>query len=350
MKRLQHSLWQFTLVLNFVFGTRESAAQDAREEVPGVDARTPRARAESLFIEGRAWVVRAEEATAAGDAAKAQEYYRTAAERLADSYKLDPATGTLLNLALCHEKLGQLAEAYREFQTALLEARKAGRNERIQFAKDHLDYIEPRLARLTLVVPAGQLPAGYVLRRSGVEIPPQQFNVAVPIDPGRYEIVASAPGYVSFRADAEIAASQPRIVLIPALQPVQVSSATPNQTGTKDVVTTERPLTTPIYIAGGATLALGAATVVTGIIALQRRDEYNEANRSSRSVQDKEDARSTAQSAALVSTLLGVGTAVGAGITVYLYATRPTQARSAQVHVTPMLGPGVASLTLSGAF
>src|SRR5947207_15862051 len=61
--------------------------------------------AEALFREGR-------------DAVKMGEY-EIACPKFEESQRLDPANGTLLNLALCEEGWGHLADARRHFRQVL---------------------------------------------------------------------------------------------------------------------------------------------------------------------------------------------------------------------------------------
>src|ERR1700744_6120074 len=68
------------------------------------------------------------------------------------SYKLDgTATGTLLNLALCHEQLGKNASAWSEFREVAGES--AGRRQdRVDIAKEHAAKLEPLLAHVKFSV------------------------------------------------------------------------------------------------------------------------------------------------------------------------------------------------------
>src|SRR5687767_4595561 len=52
--------------------------------------------------------------------------YAAACPRFEASYKLDPALGTLLNLATCHERLGALASAWGRYREVVAVAKKAG--------------------------------------------------------------------------------------------------------------------------------------------------------------------------------------------------------------------------------
>src|SRR6478735_2027984 len=102
-------------------------AQPASAEPAAAD----RVLAAALFRDGKALMDRGELAEAC--------------TKLAESQRLDPGGGTILNLALCHEKQQRLATAWAEFIEALGLAKRDGRAARVQFAQEHIEALEPRL-------------------------------------------------------------------------------------------------------------------------------------------------------------------------------------------------------------
>lgn len=193
----------------FVAATVGSGA--ARADVPGPAAPIPSASsaaqetaiAAALFEEGRRLM----------EAARFAE----ACARFAESQRLDPGGGTLLNLALCREREGKLATAHATYADALASARRDRREDRIEVCKQKLDELATRLPRLRIVVPrdtADGTPS-LVVRVNDAILPPIAWGSEVPVDPGVVTIVAEAPGRVPAVA---------RIVLAEAAEATQVIS------------------------------------------------------------------------------------------------------------------------------
>jgi hypothetical protein len=104
-----------------------------------------------------------------------------------------------------------------------------------------------------------------------------------------------------------------------------------------------------VYLAGGITLALAAGAGVTGVAYLQKKSDLQEMIDSGRGSQDEQqDRNDSAKRYGYVNLGLWVATAVGAGVTTYLYVTRPTQ--QSALRFTPYVGPQVAGLGVSGGF
>src|SRR5436189_4245413 len=78
--------------------------------------------AEALFQEGRQLL----------EAGQVDE----ACLRLAESYWQEPASGTLLNLARCHQAQGKIATAWAEYAAAARLSRAQGREDRARAAEE----------------------------------------------------------------------------------------------------------------------------------------------------------------------------------------------------------------------
>lgn len=141
--------------------------------------------------------------------------YAEACPRLEESQRLDPGGGTLLNLAICHEKLGRLATAHAEYAAALSQAIAAGRADRQRTARDALAALAPRLARLEVVVddPTPDL----VVTVDGVALPRAAWGIATPFDPGRHVVRAQASGRRSHEVEVTLTEAQSSVLRIPAL-------------------------------------------------------------------------------------------------------------------------------------
>jgi hypothetical protein len=149
--------------------------------VPAVADPTPQEAilAQTLFDEARALV--------------ANGSYADACPKFAESYRLDPGGGTLLNLGMCHESEGKFASAYAELSEALSQAIRDKRSDREKTARDHLAVVTPKLSRLRVKVAAGE-PADLQVKVDGIVLARAAWGVAVPMDPGAHAVVATAEG------------------------------------------------------------------------------------------------------------------------------------------------------------
>ena len=193
--------------------------------------------------------------------------YSEACAKLAESYRLDAASGTLLNLAVCHESEGRIASAWGEFRQALSDARKANRADREELAKEHIAKLEPDLPFLTIVVPDLVKVKDLEILRNGVALGSGGWGTELPIDPGKVEIVARAPGFLPKTKTITIQKKQHVSTTIDKLDPAPVvatvAMSEPGWSG-------KRKTGAGLFIAG--LVGVGVGTYF-GISALSSRDK-----------------------------------------------------------------------------
>jgi hypothetical protein len=288
----------------------------------------------------------------------AEGKYDEACPKFAESHRLEPATGTLLNLAACHEARGKLATAWIQFSDAFAASRRDRREDRMKFAQERMAALEPKLSRLTLVVSPEADAPGLELTLDGALVGEAVRGVPTLIDPGRHVVEAKAPGKKSWREEVEIGASADnRTVSVPKLEPLAVSPApfapppqtlspAPAPAPPRDDI--ERPVPVSVYVAGGITLALGVASGVTGAVYLDRKASYDRARRN-----DPSTARAdhdSVETIGIVNLGLWIATAAGAGVTGYLYLSRAERPASPIARVVPWLSREGGGFVTAGEF
>jgi hypothetical protein len=165
---------------------------------------TSHAAAEALFTEGRALL----------DAG----HYAEACVKLAESQRLDPSAGTLLNLGECFEKNGQTASAWATFKDAERASVDRHRPDWEKTAQRRAATLEGRLSRVTVVVPAPARVDGLVIEIGELRVEPALYDTPIPLDPGPHVVHARAPGRVPWGSEISIASeSDRRSITVPVL-------------------------------------------------------------------------------------------------------------------------------------
>ena len=139
-----------------------------------------------------------------GRAAMLEGRFDAACPKIAESQRLEPHVGTLLNLAACHERQGKVAGAWVEYQKALTAARADGQPERARLAQQRIDVLEPRVPWLTIVPPLGTNANELVVTLDGAIVQPVAWGKEMPVDPGPHVVGARKPGSPSFEETLEL--------------------------------------------------------------------------------------------------------------------------------------------------
>ena len=213
-----------------------------------------RALAETLFFAGRGLM----------EAGR----FHDACMKLAESYRLDPASGTLLNLAVCHEKDGHIASAWGEFREALADAKRDNRQERIDLANERIAAIEPDLPYLTIEVPPAARVKGLEVLRNGVPLHVAAWSTELPVDPGEVEIIARAPEYRPKTITVVVQKRGHETLTLPALERALVAPPPPE-------FWTARRKTGALL--GGAGVVIAGAGAFFGVAAIDNRSKSDNA-------------------------------------------------------------------------
>jgi hypothetical protein len=292
--------------------------------------------AERLFSEGL-------KLAQGGDCARARD-------KFTESYAVDPAPGTLINWALCEEKLGRSATALELLRLAdhTLPANHAKRAGMVK----HMDALAKRAPLLRLRV-ASPLPAGTTATMDGALLDTNAFARGVLGDPGNRIIELRAPGREDRRYEVTLAEGTTLEVTVEP-GPPRTNSASKGgadgQNAGADATPMSASRTLGWGLAGGGVAVLGAG-VVTGLLAMNKQTIVErDCVAAENWCRTDEGVRASAAG----STLAAVSTASfilgGASLAVggYLLLTKKDAPATARVAATA--GPAMVGLRLAGEF
>jgi tetratricopeptide (TPR) repeat protein len=291
-------------------------------------AQTNEAVAESLFRDGKR-LFQADD-------------FEHACPKLAQSYQIDPAGGTVLLLAICYEKQGRFASSWARYNDALASARRDQRDDRERRAREGLASVEPKLSYLVLKLdPATQAIAGVKLAIDGADLP-IIADAKLPIDPGPHTLAVHAPNYETWQSDITITGpSTTQNVAVPPLQakpaapPVSAAPAPASAPVNSPLLDANPPsreraenknMRLVAYVMGGAGLAAVAVGSYFGVRAITLKNDANAICSAKQclpsqaaAVPKSEDAVSSAH---LADAFIGIGSAVTISAAVLWYAYR----------------------------
>lgn len=137
--------------------------------------------AERLYKEGKALLLNRE--------------YEKACEKLAESKRLAADGKVTLALAACREGEGKLAAAHQAYRESLDFARRDGRKDRADYATAKLAELEPKLARLRLVLSPEAARQGVSVFLDDAAVDAAAIGVAFAVDAGPHRLSTRAPGH-----------------------------------------------------------------------------------------------------------------------------------------------------------
>jgi tetratricopeptide (TPR) repeat protein len=313
--------------------------------------------------------------------------YASALSNFQEAFRVRPHPLVNVNIANCYDKLGKPLQAIFHFQRFLeSDAGTAAQRDEVKTAVERL---KQQIGKVNLrITPDGalaildageqrkapildpvQLEAGkhtLEVRLEGYKTVQRNLTVKggatleinIALEPDKAAVPAAAPVagpslVVTPAATPEPVAAEPAAAEPVEPEPAPVEAAAPEWTpaAREEVPPVSEPKPAPkaassgmparVWIAGGVTLTLAAAGMITGLLALSANSDFEEA-RSARfaematgaqrlaSYDDARDAASRANALALTTDILLVGALVGAVTTVYFIADARAEQRRAR--------------------
>jgi hypothetical protein len=284
-----------------------------------------------------------------------QKNYEDGCKKLAESNRLDPGAGVQFHLANCYEKQGKTASAWQLFLQVASLSRADKQPAREKVARDRAAELEPKLMRITIQVPEGSRIPGLVVKRDESVAAEAVWGSAVPVDPGKHTVQASAPGKKSWDQQVDLAnPGQTVSVTVPVLEDDKTAGAAPSDTADAGATKPQDPAPEAASpprsrrrTAGLVVGIIGAVGVGAGAtIALSAKQTYDDAANDCNSdnvcnADGYDDRKNAFRQANLATVVTGLGAA--ALITgVVLFVTAP---KSAPAPSTALVaGPGTLML------
>jgi hypothetical protein len=289
---------------------------------PPSRAQAPNAQvAESLFQEGVSLI----------EAGRTRE----ACEKFSASYRLDPANGTLQNVASCHEKEGKTATAWSEWLELAGKAARAGQKDRERLARTRATELSKDLARLELKLPPAANVAEIVVDTQ--PILRDAWTTSLPLDPGAHVVVFKAPGKRSTTANIVMTPGKTFALEVPVLADEGGASTTttepppaaPSPPAEKEPSDTRRMTG---LVVGGVGVAAVVAGAAFGVRAIALKNDANCVDTLCETAGDAAT-RDDAKSSATISTIGFAAGLVALGVGAFLLLTSDPPRRGASARI-----------------
>jgi len=238
------------LLCSLLAASRTSSAQPTAGKL---------AIAETLFREGRQLM--------------AQGRFHDACPKLAESQRIDPQIGTLINLAACHDGEGKTASSWAEYNDAAAQAVRAGRPDHEVVARRKGAEVQARLSRVVMI--AARPIDGLVVTFDGARLGNGVLGTPLPIDPGLHAIRAEAAGRAAWSSTLDVRPGPAtQTVTLPDLAPATPDDAS-DSAGSPSLADpiASPPRVNPLaWVSGGLALTnLGIGTYF-GLLAFSKND------------------------------------------------------------------------------
>ena len=315
-------------------------------------AKDPRA-AKKAHQTGLQAIAKGDAFTRRNNLSEARAQYEIAEQSFRKAIELGGDATVQHDLGTALAKLGKFADAVKELRVVL--KAQGARADLVKKATAKIDELSAEVGTLMLVIK----PEGTSISLGGVEVGKAPLAESIVLMPGTYTIAFAADGHQPREIEVKVEAGSESERTIELEQiTIVVDPVKPKE---PDEVTAPLEPAPPskrmLYIGGGVSLGLVAIGTITGIVAVGRHGTFTDADATPA---EREDARSSGKSLALVTDLCLVGAVIAGGYTAYhyIYKYKPAVRKHAETKVglVPWVQPasgGSASMVgagLTGSF
>ncbi len=285
-----------------------------------------------------------------GRQAATQGQYATACNLFRESYRLDAAVGTLINLGDCEEHLGHPDLALGYFEKAF--SRLSVTDDRLPHVQDRIAALERLSAHLDIRLGAGA-PSGTKVTVDDHVLAPNDLRAPLVLAPGNHVVLGTAVGYRGSRQSVTLKAGENKKVDVWPGPPLEDASpidksATPGSPGA------EHKSSSTLRNVGWGVTAVGVASLwvgsITGAFAIDRESLRSD-NCDAQNVCNKTgyDAARSGKTFATVSTVTIAAGAVAVAAGLYLVLSNHPGGQP-QTTVSPTASTSGAGVTLFRSF
>lgn len=289
--------------------------------------------------------------TKQGKLDEAKQQYANAVTAYQHAVAASDDVGLNYQLALAEDKAGMTPAAMKHLKLVL--AAQGLKASVMKNAQSKLDELSMKVGVVTL----GIEPAGTQIALDGTQIGEAPLPEPLVLMPGEYKLSMTAVGFQPKDMELKVEAGSESERNI-ALEPVPVvAKPQVEEPEAPPVEVSKGPSKLPLYIGAGATGGFVIVAAVTGIMAIGKHGTFTDPMSSQ---SERDDARSSGKTLALVTDLSIVGAVGAAALTAYWYqfkyrpqaraqAEHPGQGQ-AKLDVLPWVQPQAGGLSVAGSF
>lgn len=335
------------------------AAAQPESEVPAEDAPAPAPtkdpkQAKKWRDTGATLVSKGDALTRRKKLDDAKVQYENAVTAFQRAMEFGADANVAYELGVAHDKLGTHDEAYKILRT-VVKAGSGARPDIVKKATAKLDELSTKIGLVMLLIK----PEGATISIGGNEVGRSPLEEPLVLAPGTYTIALSADGFEPKQTEIKVEAGSEseRTLELEAMEIIVTPPDPPDEqpVAPPPVATASK---TPMFVGGGAAVALFGVATVTGLMARSAHDTFT----STTSTEDeRSDAQSRGKKLALVTDLCLVGGVAAAGFTAYWYfakyrgaqqkSTSERAAReAAKLDVVPWVKLDAGGFAVAGSF